>query len=193
VSSDECSNKEVKLTPPLRGCAGRRLRRRPLSLALGVKEHGSNERQGCKAVLSGNRASGMVGITYPAARNHLQFVALVLRNELRQVPAFDNWLGSNAKSPRSNLGMETKKPFIPRDKPKSWVIFIICCLSGILVGGPLAFVGAWSETAFVKGIGFALFAISWGVGMMAWLVFALGLVRGKYRNIKEADWNEQVW
>lgn len=85
------------------------------------------------------------------------------------------------------------KPFIPRNKPKSWVVFILACLMSLLVGGPLAILGAWLAVSTIKAIGIALLAGSLAIGIISWLVFMAGTVSGKYKNIQEATWKEQVW
>lgn len=90
-------------------------------------------------------------------------------------------------------GRIKEKPFIPRNKPKSWVVFILSCLFGLLVAGPIAILGASLAISSVKSLGVSLFMISWTIGMGSWLVFTFGLASGKYKNIQEAEWREQVW
>ncbi len=38
-----------------------------------------------------------------------------------------------------------------------------------------------------------LFIFSWIVGMVMGIVFAVGLITGRYRNIVEKDWTHQIW
>jgi len=45
------------------------------------------------------------------------------------------------------------KPFLPRDKPKSWIVFIICGLAGLLIAGPLMFSGIMFEIEALEFLG----------------------------------------
>ncbi len=42
-------------------------------------------------------------------------------------------------------------------------------------------------------LGKALFFLSWTVAAIMWLIFAVGLVTGRYKNISEKEWKEQLW
>jgi len=85
------------------------------------------------------------------------------------------------------------EPFIPRDKPKSWVIFISACLVGLLVFAPVAFLGVALEIQFLRYIGMAGLVACWTAAVLSWIVFRLGTASGKYRNLSARDWKEQVW
>jgi len=88
--------------------------------------------------------------------------------------------------------MSESKPFIPRNKPRSWVIFICACLLGLgfgLLGLAFALFGLKS-VAFLP---IALFVVSWFIGGIFWLVFISGLISGRYINIQHKQWSEQVW
>ena len=85
------------------------------------------------------------------------------------------------------------RPFIPRDKPKSWVIFICAGLIGLLGFGPIAFLGAAYEITAAYYLGISGFALCWAVGALTWFVFMAGLLTGKYRNLPARSWSEQVW
>lgn len=86
-----------------------------------------------------------------------------------------------------------QKPFIPRNKPKSWVIFVLAGLCGLLVAGPLMFGGHYLGENEIVTLGKALFFLAWGVAVIMWFIFAAGLVTGKYKNISEKNWHEQLW
>ena len=88
---------------------------------------------------------------------------------------------------------ENNKPFIPKDKPKSWVILILFGLCGLLIAGPIMFLGAYFKIAFIKEIGSFLFTLCWISAVASWFVFIVGMLTGKYRNIKEQEWNKQLW
>ena len=91
------------------------------------------------------------------------------------------------------MNKSNKKPFIPRDKPKSLVIFILSGLSGILITGPIMFIAMYLEIGILKSIGTILFYICWLIAALTFLVFVAGMLTDKYRNIQEQDWNKQLW
>ena len=86
-----------------------------------------------------------------------------------------------------------KKPFIPKDKPKSWILGIISALIALLIIGPILFIGAYLGNEFIKGIGYLLFISCWLVFTVTWLIFIVGLISGKYKNIEEKKWADQLW
>lgn len=88
--------------------------------------------------------------------------------------------------------MSAPKPFIPRDKPKSWVIGICTGLIGLAVGLiGLAF--AWLGIRSIQAIATALFIVCWGSFAAAWLVFVFRLISGCYSNLQSKPWGEQIW
>ena len=89
--------------------------------------------------------------------------------------------------------MTQKKPFIPRDKPKSWCIGIISGLVGLLVAGPIMFAGAYLNFGFAKFVGMFIFVVCVLVFFLMWLVFMVGLASGKYKLVEDKNWKEQVW
>lgn len=89
--------------------------------------------------------------------------------------------------------IKKKKPFIPKDKPKSWVVGISSSLVGLLLAGPIMFLGSYLELSFIAAIGMAIFIICWVAFIVTWFVFAIGLFKGKYRNMQEREWGEQIW
>lgn len=88
--------------------------------------------------------------------------------------------------------MKDSAPFIPRDKPRSWVVGVLAGLSG-LAAGLVAFVGAWLGFAVVKFVGIVLFVACWLAFAGAWLVFMIGLVSGRYAKVEPREWSDQVW
>jgi hypothetical protein len=88
---------------------------------------------------------------------------------------------------------KNKKTFIPRDKPKSWIIAILSGLGGLFIAGPLIFLGYFLEWEFLKYLGMVLFAGFWLDFMLMGLLFMVGSLQGKYKNMSEKDWQDQVW
>jgi hypothetical protein len=88
--------------------------------------------------------------------------------------------------------MSEAQPFIPTNKPRSWVIFNCACLLGIAFG-LLGFVFTWVGLNVVAFLPISLFAISWLVAAIFWLVFMSGLLSGRYTKLQHKKWSEQVW
>jgi hypothetical protein len=88
--------------------------------------------------------------------------------------------------------MSTVKPFIPRDKPRSWVIGVCAGLIGMAVG-LVGFVFAWVGIKPIQAIAIFLFMVCWLTFALSWLVFAFRLLTGHYRNIQSKDWAQQIW
>lgn len=88
---------------------------------------------------------------------------------------------------------KTKEQFIPRDKPKSWVLGILSVLVGLLVVSPIIFIGAYFNFKFIQYISMGLFVLFWLTFAISWLVFGIGLFGGKYRNLQKQEWSKQLW
>jgi hypothetical protein len=88
---------------------------------------------------------------------------------------------------------KTKRPFIPRDRPKSFIIGIIAGLTALLIGGPLLVGGKLLEVGVLLYLGYIIFIACWAVAAIMWVVFGSGLITGRYKNIKAGDWKDQVW
>jgi len=88
---------------------------------------------------------------------------------------------------------KNKKSFFPKDKPKSWVIAVSSALMGLLVAGPIMFLGIYTEVKLVKTIGTIMFVLCWAVFAITSCVCAAGMLTGKYRNLQEKEWKEQLW
>lgn len=90
--------------------------------------------------------------------------------------------------------METKvKPFIPRDKPRSWVVFILSVLTGLLLASPMMFIGRYLYLELISSVGEFIFSVCWTTGFIFLSVFIFSMLSGKYRNITEQDWGKQRW
>jgi len=88
--------------------------------------------------------------------------------------------------------LSESKPFIPLNKPRSWVIYICACLLGIALG-LLGFIFTWLGFKVAAIFLIALFVLSWVISFISWLVFISGLISGRYINIQHKQWSEQVW
>ena len=84
------------------------------------------------------------------------------------------------------------RPFIPRDKPRWWVIFILACLVGLGVG-LLAFTAAWFGLTWVSRQLVPISLACWATAAVSWFGFMFGMVTGRYRNLEDRPWKEQVW
>ncbi len=87
----------------------------------------------------------------------------------------------------------TKKPFIPKDKPKSWVMLIMAILVALLIAAPILVVSAIFDVAFLYAIGRLIFVGAWAIGAVMVCIFLFGVITGKYGDVREAPWSEQVW
>jgi hypothetical protein len=85
------------------------------------------------------------------------------------------------------------QPFIPRDKPKSWVLFICAALIALLFFGPIIGVGIYFDATWLRQLGMFGFFACWCVGAAAGVVLTVGNLSGRYRNLQATDWKDQVW
>ena len=88
--------------------------------------------------------------------------------------------------------MPARRPFLPENKPRSWVIGVSAGLLGLFFG-LLAFAAAWFELQTLKSLLLVLFAACWVVFAASWLVFAAKLASGRYASVQSRPWREQVW
>ena len=84
------------------------------------------------------------------------------------------------------------RPFIPRDRPKSWVIFVLACLAGLLFGIVAVF-ATWRGLSAVESLSRVLFFLCWLAAAMCWLYWRVGTASGQYHNLPERPWRDQVW
>jgi RsiW-degrading membrane proteinase PrsW (M82 family) len=87
--------------------------------------------------------------------------------------------------------MSRAKPFIPRNKPKSWVLFNLCILLlpviGLLWGAARPLSPLLFETLRVAFL--ACFALGFCMG----IVYAHGVLTGRYGEMVERPWRNQMW
>ena len=74
-------------------------------------------------------------------------------------------------------------PFIPRDKPKFWVMGVLSGLTG-LGAGLLALTAAFLGLVFIKTVFLAVFVGCWVTGAISWFGFMGRLTSDKYKNIE---------
>lgn len=86
-----------------------------------------------------------------------------------------------------------KRSFIPRDKPKSWVLMMIGILVALIIGAPIIWLGDYLDFRFVEVAGFAIFYLGWLLGISMSIVFAYGSLSGKYGRLETRNWSAQVW
>lgn len=82
--------------------------------------------------------------------------------------------------------------FIPKDKPRFWVVFVLAGLLGLLFG-LVAFAAEWANLGWAAGPCKAAFFVAWLVAAFSGVGFAAGLLSGKYKSLSERPWKEQVW
>ena len=89
--------------------------------------------------------------------------------------------------------MPAKHHFFPRNKPKSWVVFIVCILSGVTISAPLVALGYYFDIKLIEVAGRCIFVVSWVIGFLAWGIYIYRLVSGRYKHIEEKGWKDQLW
>jgi hypothetical protein len=85
-----------------------------------------------------------------------------------------------------------RQSFIPQDRPKSWVIFSMAILIGLLVFAPLALVGSLLASPPLADVGRFGFFVSWFVAIVAWFIVMLKHKRFSVY-VPPRIWREQVW
>jgi len=89
--------------------------------------------------------------------------------------------------------MTNRIRFIPRDKPKSWVVGSLSVIFALLVAGPVALIGIYAENDVLSQLGGILFFGSWLLVFVMLAIYQVGVTKGKYVNLKEEDWSSQIW
>ena len=79
------------------------------------------------------------------------------------------------------------------DKPKSLILFLACLFAGLLVFLPLAVVGLTLEKITMFLTGTAGVGVSWLLAAAMGFLFATGLRAGRYKEMHELPWRQQVW
>ena len=87
----------------------------------------------------------------------------------------------------------SKDPFLPRDKPKSWIVFIVSGLLGVLIAGPIALSGIWFEIEALVSVGRLLLWSCWAVAVSMWIVHFSRSIAGHYKDVGDHDWKDQIW
>jgi len=88
--------------------------------------------------------------------------------------------------------MSKGHPFIPKNKPKFWIMGIIAGLAG-LGFGLLAFVATLFGFPLLMGFFTVGFFACWAMFVVSWFGFVLGMLGGRYHGLTEKPWHEQVW
>jgi len=86
----------------------------------------------------------------------------------------------------------SKRPFIPPDKPRSWVIMIISNLMG-LAAGALGFIASWLDVPLLLEVSRFLLIACVVIGLLAGVVFVTGALTGRYKGLEARAWQDQVW
>jgi hypothetical protein len=97
-----------------------------------------------------------------------------------------------ARCKLATLGAMKNEPFIPRDKPKFFVIGVLAGLSG-LATGIAAFVASVYEVAVIKSVLLAVVFLCWLIVAGSFIGFFVGTVTGKYRAMESKPWKDQIW
>lgn len=82
---------------------------------------------------------------------------------------------------------------LPHDKPKSLILFLTSLLAGLVIFLPLAVVGLTLEKITMFLTGTTGVALSWMLAGAMGFLFATGLRAGRYREMHELPWRQQVW
>ena len=85
------------------------------------------------------------------------------------------------------------KPFIPRDRPKSWVVLVAAGLIDLLIVAPLMFLCDELDAELAHSIASTLFVAVWAVGFFSGVFFLVRLWGGRYKRVAPSDWRNQVW
>ncbi len=85
-----------------------------------------------------------------------------------------------------------RKPFIPKNLPKSLVISYLSLLIG-LGFGVIGFISGFLDLIVIKNICAITFICSVIVFLVSYIFHTERTVRGKYSNIESKDWKDQIW
>jgi len=88
--------------------------------------------------------------------------------------------------------MSQHRPFIPQNKPRLWVIFMLAGLIG-MGAGLLGFLAAWFGLPWLSAPLIIVFFACWGTAAVSWFGFAFGMLTGRYSKLVARPWKEQVW
>lgn len=85
------------------------------------------------------------------------------------------------------------EPFIPRDKPKSWVVVICASLCGLLVFGPFLGLAIFLDSSGLRYFGILGFTTCWVAAAVSGIIAILGIFSGRYKRLVARDWKDQIW
>jgi hypothetical protein len=88
--------------------------------------------------------------------------------------------------------MSAARPFIPRDKPKFFVVGVLSGLCG-LGSGVAAFAAAALAIPPLKTLCLFLFFVCWLAFAISWFGCLIGYFSGRYEHLATKPWREQVW
>jgi hypothetical protein len=88
--------------------------------------------------------------------------------------------------------MSSKRPFLPTDKPKFWITFVLAGLTG-LAAGLVAFVSSLAGLELVSNVFKVVFVICWAIGAFSCIGLFAGTLTGKYQNLTDQRWKDQLW
>lgn len=81
----------------------------------------------------------------------------------------------------------------PHDKPKSLLVFLAGLVLGLVVFVPLAIAGLALEKVGLFLTGSAGVAVTWLPAAFMGFLFTASLYAGRYKEMRELPWREQVW
>lgn len=85
------------------------------------------------------------------------------------------------------------KSFIPRDKPKSLVIFILSLLTGLLIAVPLAIISILIKIKILAYASKYLLIFCGTVCLIMWIIFFFKGLNGEYKNVDSKPWKDQLF
>ena len=85
------------------------------------------------------------------------------------------------------------EPFIPRDKPKSWVIGVCAGLCALLIFGPILGLAIFYESVWLRYVGMFGFFSCWCAFAASAIISISQLSSGRYENLVARDWKDQIW
>ena len=94
--------------------------------------------------------------------------------------------------PLADGSRRMSRPFLPLDKPRSWTVFVVSCLTGVVIGA-VGFGAAFLELDFLRLAAMALFGVCWAIAAVSWVLFMVRFTNGDYRGIEARPWKDQIW
>ena len=88
--------------------------------------------------------------------------------------------------------MASDRPFIPRDRPRLWVVTVLAGLNFMAVGA-LTFGAAHLEIQWLLNACTGILGFAWLIFAGSMAGYSIRAAMGKYKNIKSLPWRDQVW